>query len=68
MFFVKRLQVLRTSQKMAQEQLAELICVAKSVVSGYEFGNRRPSYDVLVRIARVLHTSTDYCRDRTGLA
>lgn len=34
--------------------------VAKSVVSYYESGDRYPSYDILVRVARNFHVSTDY--------
>lgn len=34
--------------------------VAKSVVSYYESGDRFPSYDVLVEIARTFHVTTDY--------
>lgn len=55
-----KLRRLRTSQKMTQQQLGDRIGVAKSVVSYYESGDRCPSYDVLIRIAKVFHTSTDY--------
>lgn len=48
---------------MTQQQLADRIGVAKSVVSYYESGDRYPSYDVLIRIAHVFHTSTDYLLD-----
>lgn len=48
---------------MTQQQLANRIGVAKSVVSYYESGDRYPSYDVLIRIAHVFHTSTDYLLD-----
>lgn len=57
------MKVLRTSQKLTQQQLADRIGVAKSVVSYYESGDRYPSYDVLVRIAHVFHTTTDYLLD-----
>lgn len=48
---------------MTQQALADRIGVAKSVVSYYESGERYPSYDVLVRIAHVFHTTTDYLLD-----
>ena len=48
---------------MTQQQLADRIGVAKSVVSYYESGDRYPSYDVLIRIAHIFHTSTDYLLD-----
>ena len=55
--------MLRTGQKMTQQALADRIGVAKSVVSYYESGERYPSYDVLIRIAHIFHTTTDYLLD-----
>lgn len=63
MNFGAKLKDLRVSQKLTQQQLAERLRVTKSVVSYYESGDRYPSYDVLVRIARVFHTTTDYLLD-----
>lgn len=63
MNFGCKLKELRTAQKMTQQQLADRIGVAKSVVSYYESGDRYPSYDVLIRIAHIFHTSTDYLLD-----
>ena len=63
MNFGCKLKELRTGQKMTQQQLADRIGVAKSVVSYYESGDRYPSYDVLIRIAHVFHISTDYLLD-----
>lgn len=63
MNFCEKLKNLRTSQKLTQQQLADRIGVAKSVVSYYESGDRFPSYDVLVKIARIFHTTTDYLLD-----
>ena len=59
MNFGERLKALRTGQKMTQQQLADRIGVAKSVVSYYESGDRFPSYDVLIRISRTFHVTTD---------
>ncbi len=61
--FGEKLKDLRTSQKLTQQQLADRIGVAKSVVSYYESGDRYPSYDVLIKIARIFHTTTDYLLD-----
>lgn len=60
MEFGKRLKMLRTNKKLTQQQLADRLGVAKSVVSYYESGDRFPSYDVLVGIARTFHVTTDY--------
>lgn len=67
--FGERLKELRKGQRLTQQELAERIGVAKSVVSYYESGDRYPSYDVLIRIAHIFHTTTDYLfgieRERT---
>lgn len=63
MEFGAKLKNLRTNQKMTQQQLADRLQVAKSVVSYYESGDRYPSYDVLIRIAHVFHVTTDYLLD-----
>lgn len=63
MNFGDKLKALRKSQKLTQQQLADRIGVAKSVVSYYESGDRFPSYDVLIKIAHIFHTTTDYLLD-----
>ena len=60
MEFGKKLKDLRKSQKLTQQQLADRIGVAKSVISYYESGDRYPSYDVLIKISRIFHVTTDY--------
>lgn len=61
--FGEKLKMLRTGQFLTQQQLATRLGVQKSVVSYYESGERFPSYDVLIKIARVFHTTTDYLLD-----
>lgn len=63
MNFGFKLKLLRKSQKLTQQQLAERLGVAKSVVSYYESGDRFPSYDVLIKIAHTFHVTTDYLLD-----
>lgn len=63
MNFGDKLRMLRTGQKMTQQQLADRLGVAKSVISYYESGDRFPSYDVLIKIARTFHATTDYLLD-----
>ena len=60
MNFGERLKMLRKGQKLTQQELANRLGVAKSVVSYYESGDRFPSYDVLIKIARTFHVTTDY--------
>lgn len=63
MNFGEKLKALRTGQKLTQQQLADRLGVAKSVVSYYESGDRYPSYDVLVKIAHTFHVTTDFLLD-----
>ena len=60
MDFRIRLKTLRKGRHLTQQQLADRLGVAKSVVSYYETGDRFPSYDVLIKIARTFHVTTDY--------
>lgn len=54
------LKKLRIQSNLTQKQLAERIGVTKSVVSYYESQERYPSPDILVKIAKVFHVTTDY--------
>lgn len=58
--FGHKLKELRTQKNLTQKQLAELIGVKNSIISFYEVGDRFPSPEVIVKLAAVLHTSTDY--------
>lgn len=58
--FGNRLKALRISRRLTQKQLANQAGVAISAISAYESGNRYPSYDVLISLARIFHVSTDY--------
>lgn len=56
----KKLKALRIEKNLTQKQVADRIGLSISAVSSYESGNRYPSYDVLVKMARIFHVSTDY--------
>ncbi len=56
----EKLKSLRIDKKMTQKQVADRIGLAISAVSSYESGSRYPSYDVLLKLARIFHVSTDY--------
>ena len=63
MILGEKLKALRTAKKMSQKELAERTGIAKSVISFYESGDRFPSYDVLIKIARIFNVTTDYLLD-----
>lgn len=54
------LKRLRRQAGMTQKQLAEKLGITKSVVSYYELSERAPSAEILVKIARIFHVTTDY--------
>ena len=56
----KKLKNLRKQKRLTQKQVADRIGLAISAVSSYEAGTRYPSYDVLIKLARIYHVSTDY--------
>ncbi len=57
--FGERLRQLRKERNLTQKQLADLIGVKNSVISFYEVGERTPSLEAVVKLARVLHVSAD---------
>ena len=58
--FGMRLKELRQNAGLSQEQLANRIHVSKAAISNYELYNRNPSPDILIKLARIFHVSTDY--------
>lgn len=60
MTFGGRIKNLRKEHNMTQRQLADRIGVAKSVVSYYESGDRFPSNDVLIKLTKLFHVTSDY--------
>ena len=58
--FGERLRLLRQTKGLTQKQLALQLGLSNSIVSSYENGFRYPSFDVLIKIASVFGTTTDY--------
>lgn len=56
----ERLQEQRLAHKLSQKEVAGIIDVSPSVVSNYESGERTPSLENLMALARLYHCSTDY--------
>ncbi len=55
----ERLQKQRTVLNISQKEVAEIIGVSSSI-SNYESGERTPSLEKLVALARLYHCTTDY--------
>lgn len=58
--FGEKLRRLRKQKQLTQRQLADLIGVQHTIISFYELGDRVPSPEVIVKLASVLHVSSDY--------
>jgi len=56
----QRIKELRLSAGYGQVQLGEIVGVRQSTIADYERGKATPSFQVLFRLAKVLHTTTDY--------
>lgn len=54
-----KIKALRVEQKMTQSEFAARLGVAKSSISSYENGSRLPSYEILIKMARIFKVSTD---------
>ena len=63
----QRINELRIALGWSQVQLAEKLNISKQTVSNWENDNIQPSIEMLVRIAKLFHVSTDYllCLDNT---
>lgn len=59
----EKIRSLRLSGRMTQVQLAKALGVSKQCVSNWENDNIQPSVEMLVRIARYFHVSTDFLLD-----
>lgn len=59
-----RLSVLRHAFKMTQSDVALKIGVTKVMIGRYEKGTARPSLEILLALADLFDTSTDYLLGR----
>lgn len=60
MNFGERLKAARNAKGLTQKQLADMIGVAKTTLTGYEIGNREPDFFKIVKLIDVLGVSSDY--------
>lgn len=56
----KRLKSLREEKELTQKDLADMLGLTPKAISFYELGSREPSGEVLINMARILDTTTDY--------
>lgn len=58
--FPARLCALMEDQNIGTVELARILYITPSAVSGYKSGKRSPDLRTLTRLCEVLHTSSDY--------
>ncbi|HDK7179181.1 TPA: transcriptional regulator [Clostridium botulinum] len=61
----EEIKLLRKEKGITQEELAKHIGVSTSMVGMYETNARKPSYEVLSKIAKYFRVSTDYLLGET---
>lgn len=58
--FISRLKDLREDNDLTQQQIAELLNCKQQAYSNYEKGKRELPYEMLLKLAKIYNTSTDY--------
>lgn len=59
----KNIKTLRSALGWSQVDLAQKLNITKQTVSNWENENIQPSIEMLVRLAKLFHVSTDYLLD-----
>ena len=60
-----RLRDVREDKDLTQSTVAELLHIRQNTYSQYENGQRQLPIDVLIQLANIFQTSTDYLLDIT---
>ena len=56
----QRIEFLRAQARMSQQDVSEIIGIAKSTYSGYELGQHEPSAETICRLAELFLVTTDF--------
>lgn len=63
--FAERLKELRVSKNLTMEQLGKDIGSTRATISNFENEQRKPSLDMLIKLANYFDVSIDYLAGRT---
>ena len=58
--FCKRFKVLREAYRMSQNDVADTLGISRQSIVYYAMGDRLPRIPILIAIAKMFNTSTDY--------
>lgn len=64
-YFSERLKITRQEKKITQKYLADYLNIQERAYQNYEYGNREPNIDSLIKIADCLNVSIDYLVGRS---
>lgn len=56
----KRIKLLREEERLNQLELAKKLNISNSTLSQYETGQRIPSDDIKIKIAKIFNVTLDY--------
>lgn len=65
MGYYRRIRDMRTDHDLSQEQIAEILGMKRAQYQRYEAGTRDCPTEVIIRLADIYNTSTDYLLGRT---
>lgn len=60
-----KLRLLREERGKTQDEVSNILNIARGTYAHYELGKRSPDYDTLKKLADFFGVSTDYLLDRT---
>ncbi len=63
--FASRLKELRTSKELTMEQLGKDIGSTRATISNFENEQKKPSLDIVIKLADYFQVSIDYLVGRT---
>jgi transcriptional regulator with XRE-family HTH domain len=67
MTFAQRLRDLRARENLTQQELADNTHIARSTLAMYEYGKRRPDFEILDKLADYFDVSFDYILGRSDV-
>ncbi len=66
--FPERLKKLRKEKRLTQKELGERLGVKQNTFTNWENGKREPNLSIILKLAEILETSTDYLLGYTILS
>ncbi len=64
----RRIKDLREDADLSQKEMAKLLNCSQQVYSNYELGQRDIPTEILIKLAKIHHTTTDYILGLTNNA